>query len=215
LNKIRDLEQVVDVAARIFAEKGYTAARLEDVAAELGVLKGSLYYYISGKNELFVLVLQRRLTVIVEKVQQVAASGASPTDKLVEAMRLHLHYLAAYSPESSQWFHPELVGPVPQVDGEGPDLQRRYKWTFANILREGVAEGEFRDDLNISVATMGVLGVCNWPTQWYRNDGPQTIEEICDTLIPMVVDGLRSKGRTASSATPTPASAVLAGSQGD
>jgi AcrR family transcriptional regulator len=213
LNKIRDLEQVVDVAARVFAEKGYTAARLEDVAAELGVLKGSLYYYISGKNELFFLVLQRRLTVILEKVQHVAASGASPTDKLVEAMRLHLHYLAEFSPESSQWFHPELVGPQPPPLPN--DLMRRYKWTFANILREGVANGEFRDDLNVSIATLGVLGVINWPTQWYKKDGKQTIEEICDTLIPMVVAGLRRDGRTASSATPASASTVLAGSQGD
>jgi AcrR family transcriptional regulator len=198
LTKIRDLDQIVDVAARLFGEKGYEATRLEDIAAELDVLKGSLYYYISSKSELFYLVLHRRLVDLLARVQQVAASDAEPDEKLVAAIGVHLHYIAAFSPESSQWFAGR-----PQEGSEGHELHRQYHATFASIIEEGVGRGTFRDDIDVFVATLGVLGASNWLTQWYRKDGRLTIEEICETLIPMLVDGLRkttvhSNGRPSS-----------------
>ena len=52
-------QEVVDAAAKVFAEKGYRAATLRDIAAELGMLKGSLYYYIETKEDLLYELLRR------------------------------------------------------------------------------------------------------------------------------------------------------------
>ncbi|MGK2964096.1 MAG: helix-turn-helix domain-containing protein [Tepidiformaceae bacterium] len=53
--KIRDIYQLIEVAARVFAEKGFDQTRIEDIAAKLGLVKGSLYYHVSGKPGLLVL----------------------------------------------------------------------------------------------------------------------------------------------------------------
>ena len=198
MTKIRDLEQIVDVAARHFGEKGYEAARLEDIAAELGVLKGSLYYYIDSKSELFAHVLLRRLTNFIGPLERIAASDARPTEKLAQVIRMHIDRIASFWPESSQWFAGAPFGEraaeaASATAHEGLELQHRYKRAFADIIREGVADGEFRDDVDISVATLGVLGACNWLTQWYRKDGRLTGDEIADTLVPMLLEGLCSK----------------------
>ena len=53
-------QEIITVAARLFKEKGYRATTLEDIAAAVGMLKGSLYYYIQSKEELLYIVLLRR-----------------------------------------------------------------------------------------------------------------------------------------------------------
>ena len=62
MTKIRDRDQLVEAAARVFARKGFDSASMEDIAAEVGVLQGSLYYHVSSKAELLFLV-QRRHTL--------------------------------------------------------------------------------------------------------------------------------------------------------
>jgi AcrR family transcriptional regulator len=191
VTKIRDLDQLLDAAAKVFAEKGFEAARLEDIAAELGVLQGSLYYHVASKADLLVLVQRRRSLAIKAQIECIAATDAPPRAKLAAALREHLRHLDAFFPESSEWFTQPAQG---RLSEEGREqlrtVSRAYIEVFEGILRQGAEAGEFRVDLDLPVTTRGLMGMCNWLPRWYRKDGRLSIDEISDTFVSLLMDGL-------------------------
>ncbi|MGE0542422.1 MAG: TetR/AcrR family transcriptional regulator [Dehalococcoidia bacterium] len=199
MTKVRDLDQVLDAAARVFGEKGFEDARLEDIATELGILKGSLYYYATTKAELFFLVTRRRLTLLIAHAEAIAVSDAAAPEKMTQVVAAHLRQLDAFYPESRQWFT-EPSRPRGRDDGldqrraEIQALNRRYRLVWRRIIADGVAAGVFRSDLDLDVATLGALGVCNWLTRWYDKDGRLTMEQISATLVPLIRGGLSDPG---------------------
>lgn len=129
-------ERVLDVAERLFAQRGYTAVTLRDIAAELGMRHASLYYHVpGGKEELFEEVTTRTLTRHASGIQQ-ALSIATPTleaqllalaDWLVtqppmDLLRMSFSDLPAISPERaerlSRLAYAALIGPVEHVLGQ-------------------------------------------------------------------------------------------------
>ncbi len=196
MTKVRDREQVIEAAARVFAGKGYEAARLEDIAAELGILKGSLYYHVSSKAELYFLVNCKRAACLIAGIEQIAAGSATPAEKLATALRAHLHHLDRYYPESSHWFlNPATSPSTAQQQAEYRRLSRAYEAALRGLVEEGITAGELRPDLDPKVATLGLLGMCNWLARWYHQDGRLSIDAIAGTLIAMALDGLRCSGR--------------------
>jgi AcrR family transcriptional regulator len=195
LTKVRDAEQVIDAAAKVFAAKGFEAARLEEIAAELGILRGSLYYYVPSKAELLSMLFDRRLLVLIGRVEAIAAADLPPITKLEAALRAHLRHLDEFYPESSQWFKlPQHRRPA-KNQAQVSARYHQYERLLRGIVEEGIAAGAMRRDLDPKVATLGVLGACNWLTQWYRKGGRLSIDEIGDTLISLLTDGLRADTR--------------------
>lgn len=192
MTKVRDSEQVIEAAARVFARKGFEAARLEEIAAELGILRGSLYYHVPSKAELLCMVFDRRLMVLIERVAQIATSDLPPAQKLEAALRAHLRHLDEFYPESSQWFKLPARRRPATHQAQVNARYHQYEGLLRSIVDEGIATGAFRRELDPKVATLGLLGACNWLTQWYRKGGRLSIEQIADTLVLLLIDGLRS-----------------------
>src|SRR3954463_2074393 len=90
--KKRDVE-VLDAAARVFARRGYSDASVQDVADELGILKGSLYHYIDTKEDLLYRLLQETHDEIYEILEEVAAmQGLNPIEQLEVYIRRQVEY---------------------------------------------------------------------------------------------------------------------------
>ena len=193
MTKVRDLNQLLDVAARLFGELGYEATTLEQISQELGILKGSLYHYISSKAELHELVTRRRAEQLLAEVEAIAGLDLPADDKLRRALRAHLGTIDEFYPESSQWFvepaPPKREPETEPLEARG-GINRSYERIIGRILTDGIAEGVFRADLDTQVATLAVLGSCNWLTRWYQRGGRLSIDEIGDTVIAIALDGL-------------------------
>lgn len=196
MTKVRDLDQLLDVAARLFGEHGYEATTLEQIAQELGILKGSLYHYISSKAELLDLINRRRLEQLIAQAQAIEELDLPSDIKLERVMRAHLATLDQYYPESSQWF----VEPAPPRGGAGESAKpsdspnRDYERLVSRVIATGMHDGVFRSDLDPQVAALTLLGSCNWLTRWYQRGGRLSIEEIGDTIIRLSLDGLAVAG---------------------
>ena len=192
MTKVRDREQVIDAAAKVFAEKGFEAARLEEIAAELGILKGSLYYYASSKLELLYLVQRRRHLELIERAAAIAASPAPPLDRLAEILRLHLRRFAEFYPESMQW----LAAPAhneanASLVADSRLLNRQFEGIICALISEARDSGDCRPEIDPRMATLALLGMCNWTTRWYRQDGRLAMDAIADNYLTMAFDGLR------------------------
>ena len=81
-------DEILAAALASFAERGFAATRLEDVAARAGISKGTLYLYFRSKEELFKAVVRATLVPNLERVEALAASFEGPSALLLERLLL-------------------------------------------------------------------------------------------------------------------------------
>ncbi|GEL22260.1 TetR family transcriptional regulator [Pseudonocardia sulfidoxydans NBRC 16205] len=167
MTKIRSRQQVVDAAAKVFAEKGYDNARIEDIAKELGVLQGSLYYHVSSKAALLRLVTREQFTEVVVKLEKLVAGRESPRDKLGKAVRAQQRYVDRHRTSSPRWFTDAHDPRRTEIEAdEDARLLARYRAAWKSILEEGVAAGDISSAIDPTVTVLTLLGMCISPAAW-------------------------------------------------
>ena len=189
-------EEVYAAALRLFREKGYHATSMQDIAAAVGLYKGSLYHYIDGKEELLARVFERGLGALLAEVERIAAdTTCGPSAQLRQIVEAHVAAVANNRDALTVYLHEwrALAGDsLANVRAQ----RERYTHLVAEIVARGVQAGEFRVP-DVGIATLGLLGMCNWLCQWYQPSGRLTPREIGARFADMVLDGLR--GPSASS----------------
>src|SRR6266849_7847620 len=188
-------EEVYRAALRLFREKGYHATSMQDIAAAVGLYKGSLYHYIGGKEDLLVQVFERAMGTLLADVERIVADtslGPSAQLRLIvqahvacvsenlDALTVYLHEFRALAGES-------LANVRAQRD--------RYAQLVAETVGRGVRLGEF-ETADIGIATLGLLGMCNWVCQWYRPGGLLGPAQIGGYFADLVLGGLSVSSRT-------------------
>jgi AcrR family transcriptional regulator len=184
-------DQVRAAALRLFREKGYHATSMRDIANAVGINKGSLYSYIRAKEDLLIPVFEQAMGVLLEQIEQISADESlTPTARLQRAVHAHvtavadnLDVLTVYLSEWRQLATESLATNRGQ--------RERYAALFHDILRDGIAAGEFRP-MDTRIVMLGMIGMCNYLFRWYRPDGRLTPDQIADELIDMVMQGVRS-----------------------
>ena len=97
-------DEILAAALASFAERGFAATRLEDVAARAGISKGTLYLYFGGKEELFEAVVRAMLLPNLEQLEALAATYEGPSAKLLERLLLTITgVLSSRSARSRSW----------------------------------------------------------------------------------------------------------------
>jgi AcrR family transcriptional regulator len=180
---------VYAAALRLFRQKGYHATSMQDIAAAVGLYKGSLYHYIGSKEELLVRVFERAMAALLEDTERIAADEAlGPSAQLRQIIEAHVEAVANNLDALTVYLHEWRA-----LAGESlasVRLQReRYTGLVGGIVSRGVHLGEFQA-ADVRIVTLGLLGMCNWLCQWYRPGGRLTPAEIAGHFADLVLSGL-------------------------
>ncbi|WP_066308637.1 TetR/AcrR family transcriptional regulator [Bacillus sp. FJAT-29814] len=185
----RKKREILRSAAAVLAEKGYHGTTMEEIAAQLLMTKGSMYYYFKNKDDILYHCHQMIMELSLEKIEEVAGSNLNPEDKLESAIKAHIllsieeKSMFMIMDKPSQKFTEDQLKEV-------LDAQKKYAHFFDQILKEGVEKQVF-DIQDIKMVRMIILGALNSIQHWYNHDGPQTGEEIANAyaanLLKMVV----------------------------
>lgn len=153
--------ELLDAALEVFCERGFAAARMDDIAARAGVAKGTLYLYFPSKDEIFKALVKLAAAANVERVEALAAAHQG-------SMAALLRQILALAPHLLN--HPRariLPKLVLSQAGMFPELALYYRThliermlaVLSSIHRRGVAAGEFRDADSAVVARLCVAPV--------------------------------------------------------
>jgi len=182
-------QAIVAVAARLFKEKGYRATTLEDIAADVGMLKGSLYYYIRSKEELLYLVVRDPIRQAYNKLEEIVTSDAPVKVKIAQAIVNHMTLFHQHYPHIAVYLH-DYHHLMQQLQKNAIETPKHYQQLWTTLLEQGVATGEVRGDLDVKVAGYAILGMCNWIYRWYNPQGALSAEEIAGIFTTLVLEGL-------------------------
>jgi AcrR family transcriptional regulator len=182
-------QEIVAVAARLFKEKGYRATTLEDIAAAVGMLKGSLYYYIRSKEELLYLVVRDPIHQAYNKLEEIVTSKAPIKVKIAQAIQHHMMVFHQHYPHIAVYLH-DYHHLMQQLQKNAIETPKNYQQLWATLLEQGVATGEVRSDVDVKVAGYAILGMCNWVYRWYNPQGALSPEEVAGIFTTLVLEGL-------------------------
>lgn len=182
-------EAIVATAAALFAHNGFGATSLDDIAAALGASKASLYYHVRNKEEILRLIFLTVLSASEEPLRRIVEAEMPPREKLRRAIAHQTAVAADRSPAMIVFYReqPHLTGPFA---GEIILRKKAYERYFERIIEEGQAAGVFRADVDPKIVAFGLLGMCNWLSQWYKAGGQYAPEQIAAMFGSMIGDGL-------------------------
>jgi TetR/AcrR family transcriptional regulator, cholesterol catabolism regulator len=183
-------EQILEVAARLFSERGYHGTSMRDIAEATGLLAGSLYAHIASKEDLLDDVVRRAADQFIGRVEEVVSAQVPPADRLRLAMRAHVAVLAE-NLDAAWVFHHEWRALSPPRRQQVRALRRRYEELWDRVVRDldGGADPRF--------ARLLVLSAANWTYTWYRPDGPLSPDEVADRFTELLLPGLNGTGTEA------------------
>lgn len=142
--------EIVRAARKVFAKKGYHAASMDDIVAASRLSKGALYGYFDSKEELFMAVREGVFQFDLERALAAMPPGASPTEKLIRVGELAIRFTAQLDRDFQRvsfefWTSAPRIRKLQQYFNE---LYHRNHRLLVDLLREGMARGEFREDLD-------------------------------------------------------------------
>jgi AcrR family transcriptional regulator len=158
-------QEIADAAAEVFYEKGYEAATLQEIADRVGILKGSIYYYIKTKGDLLDNLLIDVHTEGLAMIRECAAIEGTIFDKLSAMIRGHISYMSRNQTKTSVYLH-ELKA----LGAEHRDRLFRsheHRDEFLALLKQGQAEGLVDPELDPKLTAQTMLGWINSLYQWY------------------------------------------------
>lgn len=187
-NLTRPREVILDVATELFSESGYAGTTMREIANAVGVLPGSLYAHIDGKETLLLEIVEGGIDRFLAAATATEGVEDSAT-RLREAVKAHLAVVGESPARTLVVFHQWrfLTGPN---RARILDKRRRYEEFFVTLIEEGVAAGAFSSRLDQKITVLSILGSLNWAAEWFSPDGPARPAEVGDRLADTILWGL-------------------------
>ncbi|MFT3932395.1 MAG: TetR/AcrR family transcriptional regulator [Chitinophagaceae bacterium] len=184
-------ETIIETAARLFRERGYSATSMRDLAEQVGVEAASLYNHISSKAEILQELCYKVANKFMTHIDKVDAEDTSSIKKLEAILRFHIqqmvnHYEEVYVSDR-EWKH--LTDPYLS----NIQTQRRvYRQRIANIIEEGIRRNEIKK-IDAPTAVLIMLHAVSGIESWHRSKQKITGEVLEENMIAILIGGLQNK----------------------
>jgi TetR/AcrR family transcriptional regulator, cholesterol catabolism regulator len=185
----RSRDDVVRAAARLFAERGYHGTSMRDLGDTLGLVGSSLYAHIGSKNELLEEIVSNGVQLCLDLAERVLGSGDPPLEKLRALVVGHAGLVGA-NIESWAAFAIEYRFLPDDQRERVVQLRDRYQGAYRSVLKDGVADGTFREDLDDRLVATTLLSLLNAMSGWYRSDGELPAEALGERIFDVVSRGI-------------------------
>ncbi len=183
-------EELLELAAAMFAERGLRATTVRDIADAAGILSGSLYHHFSSKEEMIDEVLRNFLDWLFDRYQHIIDTQPNPLERFKGL------FLASF--DAIEHRHAEVViyqDEAKRLSGHPrfsyiDELNRRQRTMWVDVLSEGIAQGYFRPDVDIDVVYRLIRDTTWVSVRWYQTGGPLTAEQVGRQYLAIVLGGV-------------------------
>lgn len=192
--------RILDVSREYFFRLGFSKVTMSEIATELGMSKKTLYEYFQSKEELLSEVISSMQNEIRTKIDEIIASTSID---FVEKMRLLFSHGAVFHSKFSNHFLLDIQKNAPQVWKSCDDFRmERMRKNIERLVKEGIANGVFRSDLNEHVlVVMYINSIQQLVTPQMLEQLPVSMKQLFETIITVLFEGIlteeaRSKNMT-------------------
>jgi AcrR family transcriptional regulator len=181
-------EKVLAASVQLFAEYGYHAATMRDIAKIAGIQAASIYYHYSGKQALLVEIMESHMRQLNANLERIISKPHTVQQCLYEAISNHILLHTTYK---SEFFIIDTEIRALESDNRGNILALRdhYEDLIQGLLQEGMAQGVLRHT-DIKISSYAIIAMCTEVAQWFRSDGRLNVQQVVEMYYHMITEGL-------------------------
>ncbi|HEX8751992.1 MAG TPA: TetR/AcrR family transcriptional regulator, partial [Solirubrobacterales bacterium] len=182
----RKRREVIDTAARLFAERGFQETSMSDLTEATGLAAGGLYHYIAGKEELLFSICDELLDPLLARAREIVAAEAPPAEQLRALLHAWLEHIARHRD------HMLVFAQERHVIEREPQWRRvrRQRKAFEQLLDDVLARGERDGSMSFEdrgFTLLALLGMVNYTPQWLNPRGRLSPAEIADRYCDLIL----------------------------
>ena len=181
--------EIIEAATEIFWEKGYDGTSLQDIADRVGILKGSLYYYINSKTDLRAHLLEEAHHHGIEMISEIANSETDPLTRLYKMFIGHVYHVCKNMARTAVFLR-EIRRLSDEEKAEIGVDDRAYALLFQEHIKDAQSQGLLRPDIDPRLAGHCALGSLNAIYTWYNADGDITAAQLAHHMASTTLIGL-------------------------
>ncbi|WP_445163309.1 TetR family transcriptional regulator KstR2 [Mycobacterium sp. Dal123C01] len=188
-------DELLGLAATMFAERGLRATTVRDIADGAGILSGSLYHHFSSKEEMVDELLRDFLDWLFTRYREIVDSEPNPLERLkglfmasFEAIENRHAQVVIYQDEAQRLLSQPRFSYI-------EDMNRQQRKMWVEVLNQGVDEGYFRPDLNVDLIYRFIRDTTWVSVRWYQPGGPLTAVQVGEQYLAMVLGGITAESR--------------------
>lgn len=188
---ITKADEIVDVASRLFSQKGYEATSLKEIADHVGLHKTSLFHYFKNKENILMEVMDKSLKDHLNILNEIVNnSDMSGEEKFRLALEKQVLVTCKYKDHINVYLT-EVRSLSPENQKKCIRKRKQYEAYFEQIIKEVQSDSKSNlfKGLDSTIVKLGILGMCNWIIKWYYEDGRLTPEEIFEILYSLITKG--------------------------
>ena len=167
-------ERLFDIAAALFCEKGYAATTTREIATAAGIQQASLYYHVSGKEDLLHQICVSSLDQLFADVESAVSAVNDPVERIEILVRTHLRTILRH-----QIRHVTMLNELRALSEPHRTavmaLRKKYAGLVRSVLEDAQAAGAVRGDIPARYLYLALLNILNWAVLWFRRG--QTLSE--------------------------------------
>ena len=183
-------DELLELAAAMFADRGLRATTVRDIADAAGILSGSLYHHFSSKEEMVDEVLRSFLDWLFERYQHIIDTEPNPLARLkglfmasFDAIEHHHAEVVIYQDEANRLSSQPRFGYIDELN-----VRQRKMWV--DVINEGIEQGYFQADLDVDLVYRFIRDTTWVSVRWYQPGGPLTAEQVGQQYLAIVLGGI-------------------------
>lgn len=184
-------DDVLQSAIGLFEEQGFDGTSVQEIVARAGVTKGAFYHHFSSKQQILSRIQERLVDRYVEAIDAMEALGETPKERLrhliIDMVVLSAEHKAEIAIFFSERRFLEMDG-FESVRSKREQFERRV----THVLEQAIADGAVKPITHPRLVAFGMIGMCAWMYQWFRNDGVPK-EAIATMYADVLLGGLLSE----------------------
>ena len=175
----------------VFYEKGYDAASLQEIADRIGILKGSIYYYINTKADLRDQLLADVHHNGIAMISRRAEVEGTAMDKLEAMIRGHIDYVCRNLEKTTVYL--QELKKLSSAERSALLGSETYRDVFLKVIVQGQREGLILSSLDPKLTAQAMLGALNSVYQWYKPRRNHGADNVADHFVTTILRGHASE----------------------
>jgi len=183
--------RLLEAATRLFAERGFESASVQEIVTAAGVTKGAMYHYFDSKDDLLYAIYHRILAMQTARLNRFVDGTGDVETRLREATVDVVRTTLANLDEMIVFFRSMHM--LHETKRATVRAERRtYHERFRSLIEQGRCAGVLRTDISADMVVFFLFGALHDISTWYHSDGPLDARQIGDQYAELLLGGLRT-----------------------
>lgn len=181
---------IIDAAVEVIAENGFHRARISKIAKKAGVADGTIYLYFKNKEDILISLFHEKMGHFIDQAEVKIAESDNAKEKLAILVRMHFTQLSA-DHDLAIVTQLELRQSDASIRLRINEILKNYLDLIETILKQGVEEKIFRENVNLRLARQMIFGTLDETvTNWVMNDHKYDLVAQSEPLAELLINGL-------------------------